>query len=101
MTKFAASAAAAITAGGDPLSGTWQGETFRLPLPEDPSVCVRNDVERDAQEEIGAVVVAASENTDITNSVSDVHLRLEVWQGQHCHGQVSTRVSCVPRTLPS
>lgn len=80
-------------------AGRWVGETFRLPLPRaDPSP--EDDSDKSDAKDNGRKIEAtegqplaaldAEENNSIGNGGDNVlNLRIEVWQGRHCHGQVS------------
>lgn len=101
--------------GGSRVEGRWEQETFVLPLPDgdeefltngagDEESNDDNDDNVDEQGNIGVPNLlgrAAQDNGDehrnetaggesSSISVDDgVHLRVEVWQGEHCHGQVN------------
>ena len=81
----------------------WTGEKFRLPLPGS-DFSGGDDAIAAGVEEVGALAqIEATEATKgpfVRNGEgyergdgidNDLHLRIEVWQGKHCHGQVGAR----------
>ena len=81
----------------------WTGEKFRLPLPGG-DFSGGDDASAAGVEEVGALAqIEATEATEgpfVRNGEgdercdgldNDLHLRIEVWQGKHCHGQVGAR----------
>lgn len=101
--------------GGGTMEGRWDEETFLLPLPDGDDTLLAAHAESDDGDNLdtekggGASVsrvlgVYAQGSGDEDNdtagresssvSIDDgVHLRVEVWQGKHCHGQVDC-VAC-------
>lgn len=111
----ASSAAARGSAlgGGSSMEGRWHAETFLLPVPDGDDTFIAAHAEgggtsdvRDSldKENDGAGVAglsgpaalgsgdedgdAARSNSDTASVDDGVHLRVEIWQGKHCHGQV-------------
>lgn len=84
-------------------AGRWVEEKFRLPLsraglsPGDDSNksdVKDNSAKIEAAEGQPLAALDTEENDSSGNGGdNDLHLRIEVWQGGHCHGQVSRRVS--------
>lgn len=86
------------------MEGRWDQESFLLPLPDaDESTLATStageDVSGAAHEEDGinvpALLAAAEDGSgdpDGDAAEEGAHLRVEIWQGKHCHGQVG-RVS--------
>lgn len=101
-----ATAAAVHTSGGGGVGGTmeghWEQEAFVLPLPDCDGASGDNEAGKSVDLEtadglLGSNVQGAGDGGgdtaggDSTSASLDdgVHLRVEVWQGKHCHGQVS------------
>lgn len=98
VTKFVESAAAT----GGTASSIWQDETFLLPLHDIPmsqeypehsrteTAADGSDVSDAGAPEKPTTEVAQDDDGSM-DRLGDVHLRIEVWQGTCCHGQVSIR----------
>ena len=102
-TEAASTVASAAT--GGTASGRWGRETFILPLPEkDESLAVqeeedvgvgRGDVAVDECVEAPDLAEStlkdgqdSDEGSESSGCDDGVNLRVEVWQGKHCYGQV-------------
>ncbi|CAM9304017.1 unnamed protein product, partial [Ectocarpus sp. 12 AP-2014] len=100
-----ATAAAVHASGGGGVGGTmeghWEQESFVLPLPDSDGASRDSDAGKSVDLEtvdglLGSNVQGADHGGgdtaggDSTSASLDdgVHLRVEVWQGKHCHGQV-------------
>ncbi|CAM9115968.1 unnamed protein product [Ectocarpus sp. 13 AM-2016] len=100
-----ATAAAVHAAGGGGVGGSmeghWEQESFVLPLPDSDGASRESDAGKSVDLEtfaglLGSNVQGAGDGGgdtaggDGTSASLDdgVHLRVEVWQGKHCHGQV-------------
>lgn len=81
------------------MEGRWEKETFLLPLPDaDESALATSrageDVSGIANEDsvdVPILLAAAGQgNGDQDGEATEegAHLRVEIWQGKHCHGQV-------------
>lgn len=94
----------ALTVGsgeGGIVESRWEHETFILPLPDSEGDTVQEDDAGSRSDGEGGCLnnIDPSELTKESNqddaqdqsidSYSDIHLRIEIWQGHHCHGQVS------------
>lgn len=109
----AAARGSALGGGESRMEGRWDEETFLLPLPDGDDTFLaansggddsRDDDDNPDTEKCGASVSRPSElaaqgsgdedcdaagRESSSVSVDDgVHLRVEIWQGKHCHGQV-------------
>lgn len=106
IAKFVESTAA--TAGT--VSSIWQDETFLLPLHDNSmfrehpkhnrtgTPADRIDI-LDAGAHEKSTVGPVQDDGDSVDCLGDVHLRIEVWQGKVCHGQVSIREKHPTATL--
>lgn len=71
------------------------GETFRLPLlradPSSEDHSNRSDTEDSdtAKGQPHAAIDAEENDSSGNGGNNDLNLRIEVWQGRHCYGQVS------------
>ncbi|CAN0018446.1 unnamed protein product [Ectocarpus sp. 6 AP-2014] len=100
-----ATAAAVHASGGGGVGGTmeghWEQESFVLPLPHGDGASGDNEAGKSVDLEtadglLGSNVQGAGDGGgdtvggDSTSASLDdgIHLRVEVWQGKHCHGQV-------------
>ncbi|CAB1113397.1 unnamed protein product [Ectocarpus sp. CCAP 1310/34] len=100
-----ATAAAVHASGGGGVGGTmeghWEQESFVLPIPDSDGTSRDSDAGKNVDLEtvdglLGSNVQGAGDGGgdtaggDSTSASLDdgVHLRVEVWQGKHCHGQV-------------
>lgn len=106
----ATTAAVHASAGGGVggiMEGHWEQESFVLPLPDGDGARSDSDASKGVDLETvddllgsnvqgaGAVDGDAAGGDSTSASLDDgVHLRVEVWQGKHCHGQVSATLAC-------
>lgn len=106
LGQATAAVAHRLTAGAaGVVEGRWERETFLLPIPDaedvvladrgDASESIEHD-DADAPDLLGSIAEGPGDKDgddpsgdNCSASVDDgVHLRVEVWQGKHCHGQV-------------
>lgn len=89
----------AVGGGGSSMEGRWDEEKFILPLPDGDDTFLapgdgwdgaRDGGDNPATEKDGGDgdCGAADGESSIVSIDEGVHLRVEIWQGRHCHGQV-------------
>lgn len=117
LAQAASAAAHGSSVGGGSMEGRWEQEAFILPFPDADEEASDADGDDDVDEQEGVnvpkllgpaakCIVDDDGNATTTGggsssvSVDDgVHLRVEVWQGKHCHGQVSGKIKVLYPTL--